>query len=642
MRSVWFVCAAGAAILNAGVAAFNQAPSPAGSGVVAGQVVDATSGRPLGGAVVILAIAGSADPTIPANAPPPPAAQRRGVAVANADGRFVFRDVPEGSFVITTTLEGFAAGMSGRARPGGPGQSFELGAGARLTTARIGMWKLASISGYVRDDRGEPVIGLALNALRLVTNGGRPELTYQSGGPTDDRGHFRVFNLMPGSYVLSLRANWNTVSVATADAHRAGVTAGTAAPFSAGTGRLQIQGNRLTIGEWAVHFNSWEPAPLPGPNGTILRYPNLFHPNTTSAADATVITLGPGDQRSGLDLTLPLVTGVRVSGVLMGPDGPAGNHGIRLYPADATLPAFSSPVAYGQTDAAGRFALLGVTPGSYVVQAYRVQPAVSFRVPPPAGAGAPPGVRGEPAAEPANASPPLFAEAPVSVGTSHVDSVALTLRPGTRISGRVAFEGAAQPPAAAVQKTTVTIRPLAGTFPGATDARVDADGRFSFAGFPPGRYFLFAATPPGPPWTVASFRIGGVDAAGQAFTLGVTDVTDAVLTFTDQSMTLLGTVTASGKSEVAGSTVVIFPADSDEWITQGMSARRTASAPTAASGAFSLRVALPGDYVAVAIPPDLAPDIDREFITRVLPSAVRVSLRPGESKTLSLTMARMK
>jgi hypothetical protein len=253
-------------------------------------------------------------------------------------------------------------------------------------------------------------------------------------------------------------------------------------------------------------------------------------------------------------------------------------------------------------------------------------------------------VRGEPAAEPANASPPLFAEAPVSVGSSHVDTVALALRPGTRISGRVAFDGAAaQPTAAALQKTTVTIRPLVGTFPGATDARVDADGRFSFAGFPPGRYFLFAATPPAPPWTVLSFRIGSVDAAGQAFTLGVTDVTDAVLTFTDQSMTLLGTVTASGgKSDVAGSTVVIFPADSDEWIKQGMSARRTASAPIAASGAFALRVALPGDYIAVAIPPDLAPDIDREFISRVLPSAVRVSLRPGESKTLSLTMARMK
>jgi hypothetical protein len=42
------------------------------------------------------------------------------------------------------------------------------------------------------------------------------------------------------------------------------------------------------------------------------------------------------------------------------------------------------------------------------------------------------------------------------------------------------------------------------------------------------------------------------------------------------------------------------------------------------------------------VPPEIAPEIDREFIKRVLPSAVRISLLPGESKTVSLTLARVK
>jgi len=207
----------------------------------------------------------------------------------------------------------------------------------------------------------------------------------------------------------------------------------------------------------------------------------------------------------------------------------------------------------------------------------------------------------------------------------------------------VVFEGASAPAAAALQMMTVTIRPLFGTLPGSTDARVDADGRFAFAGYPAGRYVLVGATPPAPPWTVASFRIDGIDAASQAFTLGDTDVTDAVLTFTDKIITLSGTVTAgAGGSDIGGSTVAIFPADTDEWITTGMSARRTTSTAISSSGAFSVRVALPGEYVAVAIPPAIAPDLDRELIKRLLPSAVRVSLLAGESKTLSLTLARIK
>lgn len=676
MRTVWpaavaaaavaLVSASGAAILGVGASAYAgagsgaarsqsmqapqyaqsaQSPQPpqTGTGVVAGQVVDATTGQPLGGAVVILALSGGgANAVVAGNAPPAPAAQRRGVAVANGEGRFVFRDVPAGAFTITTTLDGYAPGMSGRKRPGGTGQSFSLDAGARITNARIDMWKLASISGSVRDDRGEPVIGLSISTLRVVMNGGRQELTFSGGGATDDRGQYRAFNLMPGSYVVGFRSSWNTVPVATADEHRAAIAAGSRRPLLMGTGAIQIQGKQLTVGDWATHFNSWEPPAIPGPDGTVQRFPNLYHPNAASPADAVVITLAPGEERSGIDFAVPLVSGVRVSGVLMGPDGPAVGHGIRLLPADRSTPAFDIPVSYGQTDANGRFGLLGVTPGSYVVEAYRVQQTSPFRglAPPPPPP--PPELTGGRRETPTPTTTPLFADTAITVGASHVDNVALTLRPGTSISGRVVFDGtAAKPTAPALQKISVSIRPLVGTSPAQTDATVDAEGRFAFSGFRPGRYVLTSASAPAG-WSIGSFDVGGIDAAGQAFTIGESPLS-AVLTFTDKTISLGGTVTTAGSdSDLAGSTVVIVPADIEEWMKTGMSPRRMTSAVVSATGAFTTGVALPGDYMAIAVPPDVAPDVDRAFLKRFASAATRVTLRPGDSKSVTLTLARVR
>jgi hypothetical protein len=134
--------------------------------------------------------------------------------------------------------------------------------------------------------------------------------------------------------------------------------------------------------------------------------------------------------------------------------------------------------------------------------------------------------------------------------------------------------------------------------------------------------------------------VGGVDAAGQAFTLGDTDMTDAVLTFTDKTITLGGTVRAADGRSDPSATVVIVPADTDAWMKSGMSPRRTASVATSSDGHYEIRVALPGDYLAFAVPADTAPDVSRELLKRFLPGAVRVTLAAGESTTQPLTIAR--
>ena len=126
-----------------------------------------------------------------------------------------------------------------------------------------------------------------------------------------------------------------------------------------------------------------------GPNGSVLMPPMTFSGNARSAQSATVVRLGPGEDRPGMDLSLPLVTAVRITGVLTGPDGPAPNHGVQLIPASTGDPVYPFPVAYSITDAAGRFMLLSAEPGSYVVRARRVPPIGPIFIPAPPTAGAP-------------------------------------------------------------------------------------------------------------------------------------------------------------------------------------------------------------------------------------------------------------
>lgn len=620
-----------------------------GTAIIAGQVIDATTKRPVGGAVVTLSVpatpaGGQAGPATPGTAP---AQTRRAAAVANAEGRFVFRDLPAGSYNLTATRNGYAPGAFGRRRPEGPSRVLTIAESARASDVVLSLWRLSTISGIVRDDRGEPVIGVHVTAMRRTMTGGRLELTFAggSGEATDDRGHYRINGLQPGSYIVTIRTVPQSAAVSTVERYRTAAASGTSATLARELregGALQMFTEGLVVDGWQVSI--WgQLQPLPGPNGTLLISPMVFHANVTSSAEATPVTLAAGEDREGVDFAVPLVTGVRVSGTLVGPDGPAANHGVQLVPVAAVDPVYPFPTAYSITDAAGRFALLGVTPGSYVVRARRVPPTGPLFTPPPPTAGVSAGR--ETVTQASGPSfPAHFAEAPVTVGSASVDGVSLLLRPGGRISGSIRFEGAATPPAAAqLQRMTVLVRPLTNSEGQGAGGQtnVDASGGFQTPGYAPGRY-LISAVPPASDWTLASVRVGGVDASDQAIALGTTDVTDVVVTFTDRITTLSGTVRSADGSADAEATVVAFPADFRAWLATGMSPRRMAMTATSATGAYQLRIGIAGDYLVVAIPPEIAPEIDLEFMKRFATSATRVTFVTGDARTLSLSVSRVR
>jgi hypothetical protein len=511
------------------------------------------------------------------------------------------------------------------------------------------MWRLGAISGTVRDDRGEPATGVAVTVLRRVMNNGRMELTFSGGGggPADDRGRYRVSNLMPGTYAVVVNSVLRTHAVIDLDSYHASAAAGTVTPLLRKfreTGVLNISDNTgaLVVDEWQLSTSNSNPRPLPGPNGTVLLHPRTFYPAARASGDATLVTIAPGTDRSGVDLTLPLVSGMRVSGTLTTPDGPASNFGLRIFPVSASDPSFDIPTGYAMTDTRGRFAFLAVAPGAYVIRAYRVQPTGPLFVPP--SAGDPAGTRVEVIEPSASPIPSWFGELAVTVGSSHVDGLAMSMQPGARVSGRIIFEGSTPaPPAARLQQISVAIRPQFGILDGpANDGRANAQGQFATQGFAPGRYVVQSVTSPGPEWTLSSIRFGTTEVAGQAFTIGTQDVGDVAITFSDKSITLTGDVRATESGAAPDTTVILFPADYQAWIASGMSPRRTATAMTSATGTYQMKVPLPGDYIVVAIPPDIAPEIDAEFVKRFSAAGVRVSLAAGDSKTQALTLARVR
>src|SRR5262245_16916552 len=175
-----------------GTALLGQGPGPApaaspATAFLAGQVVDDPSGRPIPQAQVFLQT-----PT-----GPPAGRGRQPPVIADSQGRFFFGEVPAGTFSLSALKPGYnAAGSNSIARP------IELREGERILDVKLRLARLASLSGTVRDDGGDPVVGTTVVAVRRTLVNGRMTPQPIGRATTDDRGLFRIEGLRPGEYVL--------------------------------------------------------------------------------------------------------------------------------------------------------------------------------------------------------------------------------------------------------------------------------------------------------------------------------------------------------------------------------------------------------------------------------------------------------
>ena len=254
----------------------------------------------------------------------PPGTRR---TTSDAEGKYVFADVEPGRYQLAAQKSGFVRGVySTGGRPPGKstsmmfsmGTQLDLAAGQLISSARIEMTPQGVITGRVVDEEGEPIQNLNVSTLRATMMRGKRRMMPMGNAQTNDRGEFRLINLMPGEVILQVSPQ------------RWGGTP---------TGATDKQPDKA--------------------------YVSTFYPGVTEMAQAARIEVTPGAELSGYEIRLQKARVSRIRGkVLDQAGGPAKGLMVMLMARDSGM---FSPLSQGGTQADGKFELLNVPPGNYTL-----------------------------------------------------------------------------------------------------------------------------------------------------------------------------------------------------------------------------------------------------------------------------------
>src|SRR5688500_11206771 len=195
-----------------------QQPAPAaslkpGTAVLLGRVVEAGSTTGVAGAAVSISSSALGSDTAVFEDGTPGGPRR---VIANNSGQFVFRNLPAGSYSISTTAAGYVPGSYGQtrviqfARGLDLTRTLQVKEGERLVEATVQMWRMGGMSGRVLDEAGEPMIDVPVQILARMTDWAGPTMVQMMEVASDDRGAFHV-DVVPGDYVVGVHAAPTTV-----------------------------------------------------------------------------------------------------------------------------------------------------------------------------------------------------------------------------------------------------------------------------------------------------------------------------------------------------------------------------------------------------------------------------------------------
>jgi protocatechuate 3,4-dioxygenase beta subunit len=446
-----------------------------------------------------------------------------------ADGKYEIRDLPAGRYTVRAARSGYLSLSYGQRRPLEAGKPLQLRDGEAVGSIDFALPRMSVISGRVTDEAGEPISGVNVSAMRFTFFEGRRRVVpIGLGQSTDDTGQYRILGLTPGSYF--------------------------------------VMGD--TRETWTVHEGGQE---------RVMGYMPTFYPSTGDIAVARRVTVGVGQESTGIDFQLIPGRAMHVSGVVFDSQGrPLAGRSVNLgQESRGPMSASYSTVADASIGADGAFRFNSVSPGEYVLRVMTTYDA-----------------GGESVQE--------QAWLPITVGGSPLENLTLSTSVGWQMSGRVTT---ATGETAGLARDKVSVVPrLVGEVDSmrrhwsAGNGRVRDDWTFTFTGIA-GPARIRVAAPEG--WALKSVMLGDRDVTDEVFDLrsGET-LSDLQVVLTDRVTVVTGRVTDLNGKPTFDGTVLVFPADTQRWADDWMYVR---AARPDQQGRYEIRGLLPGEYLAVAV-----------------------------------------
>jgi hypothetical protein len=620
--------------------------APRGTGAISGAVTDATTGRPIEGAIVSLGVTtgGPVILTLPR-------------VVTDPKGRFLFRDLaPSTKYYIRAARVGYAPARFGSSGPGIPSSrlsdleirttddivTIAISADQWVSDLQIRLWRLGSLTGRVLDERGEPVVGVAVRGFSSAWVAGHTQFVGTDVVTTDDRGEYRLANLMPGKYAVSVLSVQSTVLDSTPEAAQKRAI-GELSRASGGVPAVDVDGtHRLAISNFATP---------PPPSSTAPRaYTAQFYPGTSAMSSAQLVEIPFGGSRHGVDFQLQPVPAVKVSGRLEGV-GDASSMLLRLMPAGSERLGFGSEAATTVVGRDGSFTFLNVPSGEYTLLAQAVFGELTSgnrEVSLPAAPGFPAGVgqAGMGSSLPGlsysshTGKIRMWGRASVAVGASNVTDLVVSLHPAITVRGRVVMADSGS----GLRLSSVIAAQPANGDPslGGISAYVPINGEtpFSLEGLGRGTYLIGL-----PSFSSRYVSVASVTSAGREIrdtgldTSAGRDIDDVVITLTENVTSIQGTMHGDA---AAGAAVIVFPVDRARWVDYGIDPHLIKSKAADNAGVFLIKGLPEGEYFAVAVDRSQHDAwTNPKFLEAASVVATRIALNWGDRKSLDLQVSKV-
>lgn len=569
--------------------------------------------------------------------------------VTDDAGAFTFTGVAAGNYTVQVTKPAYVPVLYGAKRAG------ELSRGVpvavldrqRVTGIVLRLPRGSVITGALRYTDGRPASGINVQLTSSETvSGERRQGLDIRGATTDDRGIYRVFGLPAGDYVVVARPG-QVLSALTG-----------------GGDTRQVSPEEI---QWAQQAIASAPGaaatPLGAapPPGRAVAFAPVYYPGTADASNAAVVSVGVGEERSGIDFTVAPVPTATVSGQVIGLDGaPASGSSVAIAPVGGSSDVVSAIVGRlgGRPSVDGSFSMTGVTPGRYRLMARAV----------PASAQRPkdvqdPMLMASALMQGGGNAATLWGEQEVVVDGQDLSGLTIRLQNGLSISGRVVVESAGAPTDVTHIHVSLGTTPtgnspqdLAMSMMMGASATVAADGTFTIGGLTPDRYRVMATTSEGGIRNlIAMVQPGAADPAAGGLSLksavwqgqdaadvpidlkAGADVSGVVVTLSDRQTQINGTVRDGAGRPTPNFPIVAFSTNHAHWFA---GSRRVQQARVLSDGKFTITGLPAGEYFIAALTDLNASEMyDSTFLDSIVSAAIKVTLTDGEKKTQDLKLA---